>query len=162
MLLYIILAAVTIVEGPQPVYNAKIGDEVSFTCRVEGTDEPPSWNINGVDFYVSELPSTMFYSMPEHQLKVMVTTAALDRSMFYCFYVEYFFGNFTRNRSKSAGLFIAASTTLFPNVLVNNAIDLGAHKTSESAPLPLHGSPEAYSKQAHNFGKHNDRSCYIL
>ena len=156
----LLLAAVTIVEDPQSVSNAEIGDEVSFTCKMEGTDEPPSWNINGVDFYVSELPSNMFYHRYEYQLRVVVTTTLLNRSTFYCFYVEYSSGHFTRIRSRSATLFIVVNTVLPPNFLVNT-IQLGEGKKPESALFQPHWSPEAHSKRAHNFKENGKQSVLI-
>ena len=75
---------IQITEGPKTIYNATINDEVFFSCQVEGTEESPSWNINGQDFFVTELPPK--FSFRQGRLIVKVTTMKLNGSVLYCFY----------------------------------------------------------------------------
>jgi hypothetical protein len=98
-----------ITEDPQSV-NASVRDIVSFTCMANGTKESPSWNIDGVDFFVSELPSNMDYSRTGHQLIVNVITSTPNRSTFYCFYVVHTSVQFERIKSKDATLFCSTCT----------------------------------------------------
>ena len=75
---------IQITEGPKTIYNATIHDEVFFSCKVEGTEESPSWNINGKDYFSTDLPPIYVFS--QGALKVMITTFKLNGSVLFCFY----------------------------------------------------------------------------
>lgn len=52
---------------------------------MEGTDEEPSWNINGADHYPTELPPNYFFDNTAGKLEVEVTEND-NRSVLYCFH----------------------------------------------------------------------------
>lgn len=92
---------IRIIEGPTTINNARVNSEVSFTCEVEGTNEHPSWNIDGIEYFTAELPPN--FSFSQGKLKIVITTVKLNRTLLYCFYA---ISPLNMIKSQNASLFI--------------------------------------------------------
>lgn len=78
---------------------------MDFKCITEGTTSPPSWNINGRDYRMTELPlNHKYYS--EGYLEITQISLAINNSEYYCFYEPYIDGVFIRIESVHATLLI--------------------------------------------------------
>ena len=78
-----------ITRSPQTVTNATIGGTVTFECGFSGTTQSPSWNIDGKDYYTSELQSPHMYDASSMSLIVSPVEKRLNNSVYYCFFVTY-------------------------------------------------------------------------
>lgn len=93
---------IRITEGPMTIYDAKINTNVSFSCKAEGTEESPSWNINGSNYFITDLPPN--YRFHQGKLKIAIITTKLNGTVLYCFYDIFPSGQI---KSQNARLFLA-------------------------------------------------------
>ena len=78
---------IEIVGDPQTIPNATIGGTASFECIINSETVLPSWNINGIDFSVTELPPGVSFDSNSFSkvLTVSPVTKEMNNSCFYCF-----------------------------------------------------------------------------
>ena len=83
---------------------------MTFECGFSGITESPSWNINGEDYFVSELPPPHIYNVSLMSLIISPVERRLNNSVYYCFFVTYspIERKFVRIRSDHAVLIIPA------------------------------------------------------
>ena len=104
------VASIEIIEGPLSVTNASVGGTVNFKCVTDGAASPPIWNINLMNYRVSDLPlSHEYYS--EGYLEIFPITLPMNNSVYYCFYKPYVNGGFTKVKSENATLLISPPGT---------------------------------------------------
>ena len=62
---------------------------MTFECGFSGTTQSPSWNIDGKDYYTSELQSPHMYDASSMSLIISPVEKRLNNSVYYCFFVTY-------------------------------------------------------------------------
>ena len=74
-LLLIILASVESLEitgNPQSVTNATVGGNATFECTLSSESASPSWNINGIDYQVTDLPFGHYFQSVSFSKRLIV------------------------------------------------------------------------------------------
>ena len=82
---------IQIIHSPRTVTNATIGGTVTFECGFSGTTESPIWNINGEDYFVSELPPPHVYDGSSMSLIISPVERRMNNSVYYCFFYSEMF-----------------------------------------------------------------------
>ena len=116
--------AVQISHGPVTVPNATLGGRAEFECKVSGTSEHPSWNINGQNYQTVYLPFGHSYDRNNYILVVSPVQQYMNNSVYYCLFVCFINGNFITIRSDSARLIIKQNASKFTNMNNNNNSNL--------------------------------------
>ena len=62
---------------------------MTFECIFSGTTQSPSWNIDGENYYISELPPKHAYDVPSMSLIISPVERRMNNSVYYCFFVTY-------------------------------------------------------------------------
>ena len=76
-----------IIRGPLNVSNAVIGGTASFECILSSASQFPRWNINGIDFTVTNLPTGFEFESHSYSkvLTVNPVRQEMNNSVFSCF-----------------------------------------------------------------------------
>ena len=81
------LAGVEIIRGPLNVSNATVGGVANFECILSSESTSPRWNINGIDFTVTNLPTGYDFECNSNSkvLTVNPVRQEMNNSCIYCF-----------------------------------------------------------------------------
>ena len=81
------LAGVEIIRGPLNVSNATVGGVANFECILSSESTSPRWNINGIDFTVTNLPTGYEFESNSNSkvLTVNPVQQNMNNSCIYCF-----------------------------------------------------------------------------
>ena len=100
-----------IIRGPLNVSNATVGGVANFECILSSESTSPRWNINGIDFTVTNLPTDFHFESNSNSkvLTVNPVRQEMNNSCIYCFLL--FIGG--RVESTRAKLIIQSPTETF-------------------------------------------------
>ena len=62
---------------------------MTFQCGFSGTPDRPRWNIDGENYYTSELPPQHVYDVSSMSLIISPVESGMNNSVYYCFFVTY-------------------------------------------------------------------------
>ena len=93
--------AVFIVQDPENVTNATLGSTIRFECVMSRQSFFPGWNINGIDYAVTDLPLGHSFMRESYTMILIVgpLQMAMNNSCYYC-YLENFEGREESSRAK--------------------------------------------------------------
>ena len=76
-----------IIRGPLTVYDALIGGTAHFECIINSVSVFPRWNIDGIDFTVTNLPVGFEFESDSYSkiLTLDPVREEMNNSVFYCF-----------------------------------------------------------------------------
>lgn len=78
-----------IVSGPHSISNASLGSSVRFECVMSSENIYPSWNIDGTDYQITDLPSGYDFMSISYS-KVLILNSVqqeMNNSCYYCYVV---------------------------------------------------------------------------
>jgi hypothetical protein len=146
-LLLIILASVESLEitgNPQSVTNATVGGNATFECTLSSESASPSWNINGIDYQVTDLPFGYYFQSVSFSKRLIVNPVLkkMNNTSIFCFIL-----NFNgRQESLPAKLIIIHELT----TTTTTRILKGTHLTLSAKAMTLMVSQVAASNSATN------------
>ena len=78
-------------RGPQTVPNATLGGTASFECIINSDFVLPRWNINGIGFTITHLPSGFYFENNLHSkvLTVNPVQQEMNNTCIYCYLLLY-------------------------------------------------------------------------
>ena len=93
-LLLIILASVESLEitgNPQSVTNATVGGNATFECTLSSESASPSWNINGIDYQVTDLPFRYYFQSVSFSKRLIANPVLkkMNNTSIFCFILNF-------------------------------------------------------------------------
>lgn len=87
-------ASVEITSGPRSVTNATVGGNATFECILSSESVSPSWNINGIDYQVTDLPFGYVFRSVSFSKRLIVSSLVeeMNNTSIFCYILTFFGG----------------------------------------------------------------------
>lgn len=87
----VILGTVQIVNGPQSILNATLGQTVWFDCILNSEYDDPAWNIDGIDYQTTDLPLGYAFlsSLYSNKLILNSTREEMNNTCYFCYLLTF-------------------------------------------------------------------------